>query len=430
MARIARSAFLSGVKYAFVMIAALPAALAAQTAVPPIPASHPGIRAAMDKLRTINAWILEKQIAICQIPAPPFKEAARAAAYRRELIALGYANARIDSIGNVIAELRGGTGPTVMIAGHLDTVFPEGTAVTVKRTGTRLEGPGIGDDCRGLAVILGVARVFKEHNLSPGGRILFVGNVGEEGPGNLRGVRWLFDREYRGQVNYFISVDGIGSNITSRAVGSHRYTVTVSGPGGHSYGDFGMPNPAHALGRAIARIGDIAVPSAPKTTFNVGILRGGTSVNSIAMQAQMDIDMRSESAQELNETDRKIRAAIAAGVADEQARWPASNVKLQIRYDTIGIRPTGSQSDNATIVQVAVAAGKVVGYSSTTNASSTDANIPIALGIPAITIDGGGRGDGAHSLGEWYDDGPDGWKGPQWALLIVAALSGIRAPVQ
>lgn len=416
-------------KRVLVLLFVLAGDVAAQ-AIPAVPAAHPGVRAAMDKLRTVNAWILDKQAAICQIPAPPFKEAARAAAYRREFVALGYQNARIDSIGNVIAELRGGTGPTIMIAGHLDTVFPEGTAVAVKRTGTRLEGPGIGDDCRGLAVVLAVARMFKEHNLTPAGRILFVGNVGEEGPGNLRGVRWLFEREFKGQVNYFISVDGIGSNITSRAVGSHRYTVSVNGPGGHSYGDFGVPNPTHALGRAIAKISDLVVPNSPKTTFNVGILRGGTSVNSIAMQAQMDIDMRSESPQELGEIDRKIRAAITAAVAEEHRRWPGSNVRLQVKYDTIGIRPTGAQSDNVPIVQVAVAAGKIVGYNPATNASSTDANIPIAMGIPAITIDGGGRGDGAHSLGEWYDDGPDGWKGPQWALLIVAALSGIRTAAQ
>ncbi len=417
-------------KRAFAIIAALPAALAAQAPVPAVPANHPGVKAAMEQLRTINPWVLEKQAAICQIPAPPFKEAARAAAFRREFIAIGYPNARIDSTGNVIAELRGGTGPTIMIAGHLDTVFPEGTAVAVKKTGTRMEGPGIGDDCRGLAVVLAVARMFKEHSLSPAGRILFVGNVGEEGPGNLRGVRWLFDHEFKGQVNYFISVDGIGSNITSRAVGSHRYTISVTGPGGHSYGDFGMPNPTHALGRAIARISELTVPVSPKTTFSVGVLRGGTSVNSIAMQAQMDIDMRSESAQELNTIDQKIRAAVTSAVADEQKRWPASNVKLQIKYDTIGIRPTGGQSDDVPIVQVAIAAGKVVGFAPKTNASSTDANVPIGMGIPAITIDGGGRGDGAHSVGEWYDDGPDGWKGPQWALLIVAALSGVRTTAQ
>jgi len=260
--------------------------------------------------------------------------------------------------------------------------------------------------------------------------VLFVGNVGEEGPGNLRGVRWLFEREYKNQITYFISVDGTGSNITTRAVGSHRYTVTVSGPGGHSYGDFGMPNPTHALGRAIARIGDLQVPREPRTTFNVGIIRGGTSVNSIAMSAQMDVDMRSESASSLADIDRRIRAAVSAAVDDEQKRWPDSKVKLQIRIDTIGIRPTGGQSDDAPIVKVAMSAGQLVGFAPRTSASSTDANVPISLGVPGITIDGGGRGDGAHSIGEWYDDGPDGFKGPQWALLIVAALVRVGAPAQ
>jgi tripeptide aminopeptidase len=412
-----------------VLLLAIPAVLSAQRSATPqtaaLPTTHPAVKAGLDRLPSINAWVLDRQVAICQIPAPPFKEAARAAAYARELAQLGYANVRIDSIGNVIAELRGGDGPTVMIAAHLDTVFPEGTDATVKRTGTRMDGIGIGDDCRGLAVVLAVARTFKEQNITPRGRVLFVGNVGEEGAGNLRGVRWLFEREYKGQVNYFISVDGVGGDVTTRAVGSHRYTITVSGPGGHSYGDFGMPNPTHALGRAIARISEIVVPANPKTTFNVGIIRGGTSVNSIAMNAQMDVDMRSESASALADLDRQIRAAVSAAVADEQKRWPASAARLAIKYDTIGIRPTGGQSDDARIVQVALAAGRAVGFTPRTTASSTDANLPISLGIPAITIDGGGRGDGAHSLGEWYDDGPDGWRGPQWALLLVAALAGV-----
>jgi cyclophilin family peptidyl-prolyl cis-trans isomerase len=267
--------------------------------------------------------------------------------------------------------------------------------------------------------------MFREHNIVPRGRVLFVGNVGEEGPGNLRGMRWLFEHEYRGQIDYFISVDGVGANITTRAVGSHRYTITVSGPGGHSFGDFGMPNPTHALGRAIARIANIAVPAQPRTTFNVGIIRGGTSVNSISMSAAMDVDMRSESAAELAAIDRRIRAAVDSAVTDEHRRWPASNVRLQVKYDTIGIRPTGAQSDDAFIVRTAMAAGRAVGFAPRTGASSTDANIPISMGIPGITIDGGGSGDGAHSTGEWYDDGPDGWKGPQWALLLVASLAGV-----
>lgn len=412
-------------RISLVLLAALPGALAAQ-AVPVVPISNAAVHAAMERLPAINSWILDRQAALCQIPAPPFKEAARGIAFRREMVAAGYPNTRIDSIGNVIAEVSGGDGPTVMIAGHLDTVFPEGTDVTVKRAGTRMEGPGIGDDCRGLAVVLAVARVFKEQRIAPRGRVLFVANVGEEGPGNSRGVHWLLEREFKNQINYFISVDGTGSNITSRAVGSHRYTVTVSGPGGHSYGDFGMPNPAHALGRAIARISDLTVPAQPRTTFSVGVIRGGTSVNSIAMQAQMDIDMRSESADALADIDRRIHDAIASAVADEQRRWPDSKGKLQVKYDTIGIRPTGAQPDDAWIVKVAMAAGQLVGFAPRTGASSTDANVPISLGIPGITIDGGGRGDGAHSRSEWYDDGVDGYKGPQWALLLVAALAGVR----
>lgn len=397
-----------------------------QGTVPPIPTQHPAVRAAMDELRATNDWTLERQVAICEVPAPPFGEAARAAAYAREFAAIGYTNVRRDSLDNVIAELAGGDGPTVMIAGHLDTVFPDSTNVTVRRNGTRFSGPGIGDDCRGLAVVLAVARVMKTQNITPRGRILFVGNVGEEGPGNLRGVRWLFERELRGQVDYFISVDGTGANVTTRAVGSHRYTVAITGPGGHSYGDFGMPNPTHALGRAIAKIADLQVSAQPRATFNVGILRGGTSVNSISMRAEMDVDMRSESANVLADLDRRVRAAVDAAIAEEHRRWPNSDVRLRVSYDTIGIRPTGAQSDDAPIVQVALAAGRAVGFSPRTGASSTDANLPISMGIPAITIDGGGSGDGAHSLAEWYDDGSQGWKGPQWALLIVAALAGAR----
>ncbi len=402
----------------------------------PLAAQQPAAPAAnryFDRLQPVlaalqhdNAWTIEQQIAVCQVPAPPFKEAARAAWYRQALIALGYADTRIDREGNVIAELRGGDGPTVMLAGHLDTVFPEGIDATVKRDGTRLDGIGIGDDCRGLAVVLAVARAVRQHDLVPAGRLIFVGNVGEEGPGNLRGVRHLLEHEFKGEIDYFISVDGVGQNIVSRAVGSHRYTITIAGPGGHSFGDFGMPNPTHALGRAIARIADLTVPDRPRTTFNVGIVRGGTSVNSIAMRAQMDVDMRSESATILADLDARLRAAVAAAVTEEQARWPQSASTLTVTYDTIGIRPTGAQSDDAPIVRVARETAALVGFAPRTSASSTDANLPIAMGIPAVAIDGGGRGDGAHSLAEWYDDGPDGYKGPQWALLLITALTGLR----
>lgn len=392
----------------------------------PIPHDDPAIRRAMAAMQPLQAWTLDQQVSICEIPAPPFKEQARAEEFRRRLVAMGYANTRIDAEGNVIAEIGTGQGRTVMIAGHLDTVFPEGTDVRTTRSGERIAGPGIGDDCRGLAVVLTLAKVLKEQRVTPQGRLLLVGNVGEEGPGNLRGVRHLFTREFAGAIDYFISVDGAGGGaITSRAVGSHRYTVSFEGPGGHSYGAFGMANPMHAMGRAIANIAELQVPVRPKTTFNVGIVRGGTSVNTITPLAQMEVDMRSESAEELARVDAAIRDAIERGAEAERARWPGSRARITVRYDTIGIRPTGSQRDDAPIVQTAWKAVELVGWIPATVASSTDANLPIAMGIPAITINGGGRSTGAHGTEETYTELPDSYKGPQLALLIVAALAGV-----
>lgn len=384
----------------------------------------------MATIKTDNAWTLAQQRSICEIPAPPFKETARGAEYKRRFEALGL-RARVDAIGNVIAERPGtGKGPTIVLAGHLDTVFPEGTDVKVRDEGGRMKGPGIGDDCRGLAVVLAVARAYQRANPMHDARIIFVGNVGEEGPGNLRGVRHLFETELKGQIDYFISVDGEGLNFVSRAVGSNRYRVTYKGPGGHSYGAFGIPNPIHAMGRAIASISDIQPPTSPKTTFNVGMVSGGTSVNSIAFSGTMEIDMRSESADNLRMVDEKIRAALQSALDAENARWPgerAARAKLSLVIDTIGIRPTGAQSDSTRIVQVAMQTAKALGFTPSPSASSTDSNLPISLGVPAITIDGGGRGEGSHSLNEWYEDGPNGWLGPQWAALIVWTLASSRA---
>lgn len=390
------------------------------------------IQPILNTLQADNAWTLEQQRTICEIPAPPFKETARAAEFRRRLDALGL-RARIDAVGNVLAERPGtGRGPTIVLAGHLDTVFPEGTDVNVRDTviaaATRIRAPGIGDNCRGVAVVLAVARAFQRANPSHDARIIFVGNVGEEGPGNLSGVRHLFEKDLKGEIDYFIAVDGAGLSFVSRAVGSNRYTVTYKGPGGHSYGAFGIPNPIHALGRAIERISDIQVPSSPKTTFNVGVIRGGTSVNSIAFEASMDIDMRSENVEALRSLDTTVRRALQEALHEENARWTgdrAERAKLTLEIDTIGIRPTGAQSDSARIVQVALETGRALGFNPNFGASSTDANIPISMGVPGISIDGGGRGSGAHSLHEWYEDGATGYLGPQWAALIVARLAGI-----
>ena len=393
-----------------------------------IPRDDAEIRAALQSIRDNNAWTLDQQVSLTEIEAPPFKEAKRAAEFKRRLEALGLQNVRIDSEGNVIAERPGaGEGPAVVISGHLDTVFPEGTDVSVRREGTVFRAPGIGDDGRGLAVLLAVARALQEAKIETEGTILFVGTVGEEGAGNLRGVRHLFDTELKGKVDYFISVDGIGYGITSRAVGSHRYRVRYRGPGGHSYGAFGMPNPIHALGRAVARIADLRVPESPKTTFNVGIITGGTSVNSIAGEGAMEVDLRSESPRALDAVDRDFRRAVQRALEAERARWPRSQARLTAHIDTIGIRPAATQSDTARIVRAARAAREALSLpNEPTQAASTDANLPLSLGIPSVTIDGGGKGGGAHSRAEWYDDGRDGYRGAQWALLVVTALAGVK----
>jgi tripeptide aminopeptidase len=407
------------------ILGALP--LAAQS---PLPSNNPRVRAALDIIRNDNAWTMQQQVELTRIPSPPFKETARGEEFKRRLEGLGFRNVRMDSVGNVIAERRGtGSGPTVVVEGHLDTVFPEGTDVTVKHKGDTLFAPGIGDDDRGLATVLAVARAFQKADVQTTGTIYFIGNVGEEGPGNLRGTRYLLSRDLKGKVDYFITVDDAGTGIASRAVGSNRYKVTYKGPGGHSYGAFGIPNPIHALGRAIAGISDIQVPATPKTTFNVGVISGGTSVNSIPFEGSMEVDMRSEDARSLSDVNEKVMRALRQALDAENARWTgprAAKARLTMTIDTIGIRPTGAQADAAPIVQTALNAAKSLGLTSQTSASSTDANIPISLGIPAIRMGGGGDAGGSHSLGEWFRDTPNSYLGVQWVALTVAALAGAR----
>ncbi len=390
-------------------------------------AAHPAVTRAMSALQRDNAWTLEQQVGLCEIPAPPFKEAVRAQAFRDLLVKLGVQQVRLDGEGNVIGEVRGTRpGPTVVLSGHLDTVFPEGTNVKVTRRGTQLFGPGIGDDCRGLAVTLAVARQLVAGAIPFAGRVLVVGTVGEEGQGNLRGVRALFKGPLRDSIDVFLSVDGTGFGITNGGVGSNRYRVRYVGPGGHSYGAFGMPNPIHALGRAIAGIAQLQVPSTPKTTFNVGIVSGGTSVNSIAMEGVMDVDLRSESAASLAAVDAQLMTVLRRALDEEKARWPGSTAALALKIDTIGLRPAGSTPDTSRVVQVALAAARTMNVYAPLTISSTDANVPMELKIPAITLDGGGVGRGAHGSEESYDDRADGFKGPQWVLLVVLGLLGVR----
>lgn len=420
------------------LLAAAPSSVAAQAkpaAAKPTPleaqvdkvAKHPTVAAAFNTLQSDNAWTLDQQASICQIPAPPFKEQARAAEYAKRFRDLGVQNVRIDKEGNVIGEIRGTRpGPTLLLAGHLDTVFPEGTDVRVKRDGTKLTAPGIGDDCRGLAVVLSVARQVISQKIPFAGRLLVVGNVGEEGPGNLRGMRAIFGGPMRDSIDMFISVDGTGFGITNGGVGSNRYRVHYKGPGGHSYGAFGMPNPMHAMGRAIAKIADLEASTNPKVTFNVGIVSGGTSVNSIPFEAIMEVDLRSETAAALAEIDGRLQKALREAVTEEKARWPQSKAPLSLVIDTIGLRPAGSTPDSALIVRTSLAAARTMSIYTPLTISSTDANVPMNLKIPAVTLDGGGRGTGAHSLDESYDDRTDGYKGPQYVLLVVMGLLGIK----
>src|SRR5258708_21403054 len=317
-------------KTLFALLCIASSASAQNLSLKPNPTMTPRIRAALDVIKADNAWTLEQQRTICEIPAPPFKEAARGREMKRRFEALAYQNLRIDSCGNVIVERAGnGSWPTLVIAGHLDTVFPDGTNVKVKVTGTRMDGPGIGDDCRGLAVLLAVARAYAKAHVETNGTVYFVANVGDEGPGNLRGTRYLFEHQLKGKIDAFISVDAGGAvgHITDRAVGSIRYNVTFHGPGGHSYGAFGTPNPIHALGRAIAAIGDIVVPTSPKTTFNVGVIDGGTAVNSIPFSGSAQIDSRAEAPEPLDRVNAKLLDIFARARDAENARLQASDPK-------------------------------------------------------------------------------------------------------
>ncbi len=382
-----------------------------------------GVQAALDAAKANEPGTIETEIKLCEIPAPGFKEAERANEVRRRFAELGLLNVRIDKAGNVLGE-RPGTAahPHLVFSAHLDTVFPEGTDVHVKRDGPVLRGPGISDDCRGLAVMLGVIRALDEVKVSTPGSITFVATVGEEGLGNTRGVKHLYDRELKGTIDRFVSVDGSGNgDIVHIAVGSKRYRVTYKGLGGHSYGAFGIANPVHALGRAIAKISDFRVPATPKTTFNVGVIGGGTSVNSIAFEARMEVDIRSADAAALQSLDVTFHKAVDQALLEENERW-GNRGKLMVTKDLVGDRPPGQLVVDAPIVQIAAAVDRWLGLTPHLGEGSTDANYPISLGLAAITVSAGGRGQGEHSLSESFDV-TDSWKGTQAATLLAIALS-------
>jgi tripeptide aminopeptidase len=384
-------------------------------------AKDPAVKAALDGVKATEPQTIEDQIRFCEIPAPSFKEEARGKELQRVFVQLGLQNVRADRVGNVIGTYPGAAPhPHTVLAAHLDTVFPEGTDVHVKREGTVLRGPGIGDDCRGLAVLVSVARELKKANVHTRGTITFVANVGEEGLGDLRGVKQLFRETLRDQIDTFISIDGTGVHVTNVAVGSHRYRVTFKGPGGHSFGAFGLANPIGAMGRAIAKIEETQVAKQPKTTFNVGRVGGGTSVNSIPFEGWMEVDMRSSDPASLAVVDATFQKAVDAAVVEENQRWGGAKTITAIK-DLVGDRPAGSTPESSPIVRNGLGAATVLGFSANLGEGSTDSNLPMSMKIPAITIGGGGRGRDAHALTESFDV-TDAWMGSQHALLLTISL--------
>ena len=381
-----------------------------------------GVRAALDATRTGEDQVIADQVRFCEIPAPEFNETARGVVVKQAFEQLGLTNVRVDRVGNVLGDRAGRAAkPRLVIAGHLDTVFPEGTDVHVTRDGSVLKAPGIGDDCRGLAVLMGIIRALNAAKVQTQGTITFVADVGEEGLGDLRGMKALFDETLKGQIDRFVSIDGSGIGVTRVAVGSHRYRMTFKGPGGHSFGAFGLANPIHAMGRAIAAIADIQVPKDPKTTFNVGRVGGGTSVNSIPFEGWFEVDMRSSDKASLAAVDAKVQAAVDSAVVQENRRWNHPGM-ITVEKKLVGDRPAGNTPADAPIVRTALAVAGALGKSVTPGEGSTDSNYPMSLGIPAITVGGGGRGYDAHALTERFDT-TDSWLGTQWVTLLAVALS-------
>jgi tripeptide aminopeptidase len=401
-----------------------PANRAGAPAQPELP-SGPQIRAAMEWFASHRAWIDDEQARLTEIPAPSFEESERAAAVKVLLSAVGL-EVSTDKAGNVIGLLRGESDKElVILSAHLDTVFPAGTDVKVHRDKSRMTAPGISDNGAGLVALVAVARALHEARIQPRRTILFVADVGEEGEGNLRGMRALVDA-YRERLKAVIVLDGSSiDHVTTKALASRRVEVVITGPGGHSWSDFGIPNPINALVRGSVRFINTRVPSSPRTTYNLGQIEGGTSVNSIPHEARLKVDLRSEGDDELIRLESALRDCIAAGIRDEmETARDRSKGKLEWKLDLLGSRPGGELAANSPLLATLRAADEAVHNQSRLERASTDANIPLSLGIEAIAIGAGGNGGGAHSLQEWYES--DGREiGLQRVLLTLLGASGI-----
>jgi len=420
--------------------AAIAAALLAASA-PAVAAPSPAAAATIKRIESSPAfakavaaidaghdkWVRDI-ITLTEIPAPPFKEMARAEAYRDMFVARGLTDVEIDAIGNVTGLRKGGGEGLIVVSAHLDTVFPEGTPVKVRREGDRLYAPGVGDDSTGLATQLAFIDAMNAAGIRTKADILFVGTVGEEGLGDLRGVRHLFTKgKYQGRAKAFFSIDGGGmDSLTVGGAGSKRYRVTFKGPGGHSFGAFGLVNPMTAMSQAVVDLYKIVVPANPKTTFSASRTGGGTSVNSIPNEVWMEFDMRSVSAEELAKVEKSFLAILEQAAATENAARSTRDGRITVEPVLVGDRPAGITPREADIVEFATAAYAAEGITLKYSSSSTDSNVPISLGVPAVTISRVASGSRNHSLDEWIGiEKADNVKLKRIGLATILATAGM-----
>ena len=371
------------------------------------------------------SWVTEQQIRLSETPAPEFGEEQRGLLLQSMLGETGL-KPRIDETGNVVAERLGvRTDRVVLLAAHLDTVFPAGTDVRVRREGKKLIGPGISDNGAGLSALVGVARAFAESSARTDATIVFAGDVGEEGEGNLRGIRALVNA-YGPRLAAVIAIDGPStSHITTRGVASRRFEFCVTGEGGHSWSDFGAPNPITAISRGIVQYSSQRMTEMPRSTFNFGLIEGGNSVNSIPSLASVKVDLRSESDQQLSKMEAALRETMQVGVSAEISSCRASANSLQLKVASLGSRPAGKLADDSPLLQAVREIDRFLQNSSRIESSSTDANLPLSMKIPAVSLGGGGKGGGAHTLTEWYD--PTGRElGLKRLFLLTATLAGLQ----
>jgi len=389
--------------------------------------AHPAVQRAMKLIEETDEQTVQETIHLTEIPAPPFKEEVRAVEFKNMLEKIGVDSAWIDAEGNVIALRKGTKGDrTVALDAHLDTVFPEGTEVDVTVNADTLFAPGVGDDTRGLGMVLAVLRAMNETDIQTEDDLLFIGTVGEEGLGDLRGVKYLFGENGPG-IDSWISIDGgdLG-RVNYKGLGSYRYRITFKGPGGHSWGAFGLANPHHAMGAAIryfVEAADEFTEDGPRTSYNVGRIGGGTSVNSIPFTSWMEVDTRSIDPTRLDSMEVILKNAVQRGL-EEQNALRREGRPLTVEIEMIGKRPSGELSPELPLIQRATAALAPFDTEPRYTRGSTNSNIPISLGVPAVTIGRGGEGDWAHSLLEWWAN-KEGHKAVQYALLVLLAESGL-----